>query len=200
MASIIISTNCSLDGRIQDPDGAEGFDRGDWIARPGSPERDAWAEIETAEAMEADALLLGRRSYEWFASRWAARSGAWADRLNELPKYVVSTGLADEDATWGPTTVLRSGAADAVARLKAERDGEVVVYASYQLGQSLLEHDLVDEIRVFVYPTVLGAGRRLFGETSGRKVLELRDATIVGGGLAFLTYDAVGDRGSAGPR
>ncbi len=192
MASIIISTNCSLDGRIQDPDGAEGFDRGGWFLPPGSPERDAWAEIETAEAMRADALLLGRRSYEWFATRWAERTGAWADRLNGLPKYVVSSGLADEDATWGPTTVLGGDLVDEVTRLTAERDGEILVYASYQLGQTLLEHGLVDELRVFVYPTVLGAGRRLFGETSAPKGVQLRDAATVGGGLAFLTYDVVG--------
>ncbi|QXC59669.1 dihydrofolate reductase family protein [Aquihabitans sp. G128] len=190
MATITISTNSSLDGVVQDPDGTEGFDRGGWFPPPGSLERVAWAEHGEAEAHAAGALLLGRSTYEWFASRWANRDGAWADRLNGLQKFVVSSQLDAADATWGPTTALRGDVAEQVARLKEEQEGELVVYASYRLGQLLLEHDLVDEVRVFVFPVVLGAGRRLFGETSARKPLRLRKATTVGGGLALLTYEA----------
>jgi dihydrofolate reductase len=191
MGTIILSTNTTLDGVIQDPDGAEGSARGSWFAPTGSGEREAWAEIETAEAMRAEALLLGRQSYEWFAARWADRPGEWADRLRSLPKYVVSSTLADADAAWGPTTVLRDDVIEHVAKLRVEREGEIVVYASYQLGQTLLEHDLVDELRLFVYPVVLGAGRRLFGDTSGSKPLRLRNSTTVGEGLVFVTYDVL---------
>ena len=194
MAKIVISTNTSLDGVVQDPDGGEGFERGGWFAgfaAMGSSDRDAWVEVETAEAMRTQALLLGRHSYEWFATRWAARGGAWADRLNNLPKYVVSSSLPAEAATWGPTTVLDGDVERAVTAIKGEIDGDVVVYASYQLGQTLMEHDLVDELRLFVHPCVLGDGKRLFGATTDRKPLRLVSCTTVGDGLPFLTYQVV---------
>ena len=193
MGKIVISTNATLDGVIQDPDGGEGFALGSWFSPAGSRDRDGWAEFEVAEAVRTEALLLGRRSYEFFATRWASRGGEWADRLNSLPKYVVSSVLSDGAATWGPTTVLRGDAVKEVSELKRQRQGDVVVYASYQLGHMLLEHDLVDELRLFIYPVVLGSGNRLFGETSGKKPLRLTDATTVGDGLAFLTYDVVRD-------
>ena len=193
MGKIVISTNATLDGVIQDPDGGEGFALGNWFPPVGSRDREAWAETEAAEAMRTEALLLGRRSYEFFATRWASRGGEWADRLNSLPKYVVSSMLCEEAATWGPTTLLRGDAVKEVAELKRTRDGDIVVYASYQLGNTLLEHDLVDELRLFIYPVVLGTGNRLFGETSGKKPLRLTDATTIGDGLAFLSYDVVRD-------
>jgi dihydrofolate reductase len=186
MGKIIISTNVSLDGVVQDPDGKEGFRLGGWFAQFGGKDLDEWGKISYAEALRTEALLLGRRSDEWFAARWASRPGEWADRLNSLPKYVVSSTL--EDPKWTNATVLKGEVVDEVSRLKREIDGDIVVYASYQLGRTLIEHDLVDELRLFVFPVVLGGGERLFGETSGNKPMRLIHARTVGDGLAFLTY------------
>ena len=187
MAKIVISTNCSLDGVVQDPDGGEGFERGGWFGEFGGEDLEQWAKVEFEEALRADALLLGRRSDEWFASRWSARPGEWADRLNRLPKYVVSTTLSD--ARWTNATVLKGNVVDEVSMLKHELDGEIVVYASYQLGRTLLEHDLVDELRLVIFPVVLGDGERLFGETSDTKPMRLIRSGTVGDGLAFLAYE-----------
>ncbi len=140
----------------------------------------------TKEALGAAALLLGRRSDEWFATRWASRTGEWADRLNGLPKYVVSA----TEARWSNATVLDG--VGAVAGLKREVDGEILVYASYELGQALMEHDLVDELRLVVFPVVLGAGRRLFGPTSGAKALRLVGVQTIGNGLVHVTYQRAG--------
>jgi dihydrofolate reductase len=191
MGKIVISTNVSLDGVVQDPDGEEGFRLGGWFAQDGGKDLEEWGKVEYAEALRAAALLLGRRSDRWFGARWASRPGEWADRLNSLPKYVVSSTL--EDPAWTNVTVLKGNVIDEVTRLKQELDGDIVVYASYQLGRTLIEHDLVDELRLFVFPVVLGAGERLFGETSGKKPLSLVDSRTVGDGLAFLTYEIVRD-------
>jgi len=187
MAKIVISTNVSLDGVAQDPDGAEGFRHGGWFRQYGGDDLDEWGEVFTQEALSAEALLLGRRSDAWFASRWLSRDGEWADRLNAMPKYVVSSTL--EDAAWSNATVLKGDAVDEVVKLKQELDGDVLVYASYQLGRALLEHDIVDELRLFVFPVVLGDGERLFGETSDRKPLRLVESRTVGAGLVFVTYE-----------
>jgi len=125
------------------------------------------------------------------AARWASKPGEWADRLNSLPKYVVSSTL--EDPSWTNVTVLKGNVVDEVTRLKQELVGDIVVYASYQLGRTLIEHDLVDELRLFVFPVVLGGGERLFGETSGKKPIRLVDSRTVGDSLAFLTYEIVRD-------
>ena len=189
MGKIVISTNVSLDGVVQDPDGLEGFRLGGWFGQFGGRDLEAWAKVEFEEALGAEALLLGRRSDEWFAKRWAGRSGEWADRLNSLPKYVVSSTL--EHPRWSNSTVLKGDVVDQVSKLKQELDGDILVYASYQLGRTLIEHDLVDEVRLFVFPVVLGAGERLFGETSDKKPMRLVDTRTVGDGLAFLTYQPV---------
>jgi dihydrofolate reductase len=189
MAKIVISTNVSLDGVVQDPDGEEGYERGGWFGQSGGKDLEHWAQIEAEEAMRTDALLLGRRSDEWFASRWSARPGVWADRLNGLPKYVVSATLTDP--LWQNTTVLKGEVTAEVSNLKEELNGEILIYASYQLGQALIEHDLVDEFRLFVFPVVVGAGKRLFGETSNKKPLRLLDTKTIGDGLVFLTYEFV---------
>jgi dihydrofolate reductase len=191
MGKIVISTNVSLDGVVQDPDGAEGFRLGGWFVQDGGKDLEEWGEVEYAEALRTEALLLGRRSDEWFAARWASKPGEWADRLNSLPKYVVSATL--DEPRWANATVLKGDVVDEVTRLKRELAGDIVVYASYQLGRTLIEHDLVDELRLFVFPVVLGAGQRLFGETSGRKPIRLVDSRTVGRGLAFLTYEIVRD-------
>jgi len=148
MGKIVVTENVSLDGVVQDPTGDEGFKHGGWFGQIGEKDREEWAKVEFDEALGAEALLLGRRSYEWFAARWPSRSGEWADRLNSLPKYVVSPTLVDPD--WNNSTVLKGEVVSEVSRLKQELDGEIVVYASRQLVRTLLEHDLVDELRPMV--------------------------------------------------
>ena len=191
MGKIVVTTNVSLDGVVQDPDGKEGFRHGGWFNESGGPDLQAWARLETDEALGAEAMLLGRRSDEWFAERWLSRSGEWADKLNSLPKYVVSSSL--EHPRWSNATVLNGDLVEEVSRLTREHDGEILVYASYQLVCTLLEHDLVDELRLVVFPVVLGTGERLFGELSDKKPLRLREVRQVGEGLAFLTYELVRD-------
>jgi dihydrofolate reductase len=185
MGQLIITTNMSLDGVVEDPDGHEGSDRGGWFARFGGPDLEQWTSLMTKEALGAAAVLLGRRSDEWFATRWASRTGEWADRLNSLPKYVVST----REPRWSNANVIK---VDEVARLKEEIDGEILVYASYELGRTLIEHDLVDELRLVVFPVVLGAGRRLFGATGTPKALRLVGVQTIGDGLAYVTYRRAG--------
>jgi dihydrofolate reductase len=191
MGKIIISENVTLDGVVQDPTGDEGFGRGGWFGQVGNKDREEWAKVELDEALGADALLLGRRTYEFFAARWPSRSGQWADRLNSLPKYVVSATLQDPD--WNNSTVLTGDVVDAVSTLSRKVNGDIVVYASFQLVHTLMEHDLVDEVRLMIYPFVLGAGGRLFGETRRKKQMRLIDTRTVGRGLAFLTYQRVRD-------
>ena len=187
MGKIIVSDNVSLDGVIQDPAGDEGFSRGGWVGRikdlPGA------AKLALDEALSSEALLLGRRSYEWMAGRWPSRTGELADRLNSMPKYVVSSTLADPD--WSNSTVLEGDPVNQVAKLRHELDGDIVVVASFQLVRTLMEHDLVDELRLKIYPVVLGAGERLFGETSDKKPMRLVDTQTVDGDVAFVTYERV---------
>jgi dihydrofolate reductase len=191
MGKIVISENVSLDGVVQDPTGEEGFRHGGWFGQIGDKDREEWARVEFEEALGAEALLLGRRSDEYFGPRWTGRSGEWADRLNILPKYVVSSTL--EDPKWTNVTVLNGDVVDEVSKLKQEIDGDIVVYASRQLVHTLMEHDLVDELRLMVYPFVLGAGERLFGETSDKKAIRPLNARTVGDSLVFLTYAVVRD-------
>ena len=191
MGKIVITTNASLDGVVQDPDGQEGFSRGGWFGRFGATDLDAWAKVETEEALEADALLLGRRSDAWFASRWTSRRGEWADKLNAMPKFVVSSTL--ETARWSNATVLNGDVVDEVSNLKQALDGEILVYASYRLARTLIDRGLADELRLVVFPVVLGAGERIFGETSSARPLRLVGTQTIGDGLAFLTYELVGD-------
>jgi dihydrofolate reductase len=189
MGKIVISDNVSLDGVIQDPAGDEGFTRGGWVGRIAAlPEV---AKVALDEALGAEALLLGRRSYEWLAERWPSRSGELADRLNSLPKYVVSSTLEGPD--WNNSTVLKGDVVTEVSTLKHELDGEIVVPASFQLVHTLIEHDLVDELRLKIFPVVLGAGARLFGETSDKKPMRLIDTHTLGDGIAILTYEPVPD-------
>jgi dihydrofolate reductase len=191
MGKIVITTNISLDGVVQDPDGEEGFRLGGWFRQSGGKDLEEWAKVETDEALGAEALLLGRRSDEWFATRWQSRGGEWADKLNSLPKYVVSATL--KDPKWSNSTVLNGDAVSEVSKLKQEIGGEILVYASYHLVHTLIEHDLVDELRLVIFPVVLGAGERLFGETSDKKPMRLVHATTIGNGLAFVTYQPVRD-------
>jgi dihydrofolate reductase len=194
MGKIVIATNVSLDGVVEDPDGAEGSGRGGWFVKAGGKDLEEWGKLEYAEALDTAALLLGRRSDDWFGTRWASRPGEFADRLNRLPKYVVSATL--RDPRWTNVTVLTGDVAEEVTKLKRELDGDIVVYASYQLGRALIEHDLVDELRLFVFPVVVGAGERLFGATTGAKPFRLAGSRTVGDGLVLLTYEAVRDAGT----
>jgi dihydrofolate reductase len=189
MGKVVISENVSLDGVIEDPAGDEGFGRGGWVGEIKS--REEVGKVVLNEAMGAEALLLGRRTYEFFAARWPSRRGGLADRLNRMPKYIVSTSL--KDPRWDNSTVLEGDALTEVSKLKRRLGGEIVVYGSFQLARTLIEHDLVDELRLMVYPVVLGAGERLFAETSDKKPMRLIDTQTVGESVALLTYAAVRD-------
>ena len=188
LGKIVISENVSVDGVIQDPSGAEGFRLGGWVGRIGDRGRDETAKVVLEEALGAAALLQGRRTYEFLAARWPSRSGALADRLNTLPKYVVSSTL--QDPAWNNTTVLRGDVVDEVSTLKQKIKGEIVVAGSFQLWHTLMEHDLVDELRLMIYPVVLGAGERLFGAISDVQAMRLIKTQTVDD-LAYLIYESV---------
>ena len=194
MGTIVISQNASLDGVVQDPTGEEGFRFGGWFGQVSERDRDEWAAVELAEVLRAEALLLGRRSDQWFAERWLPRTGEWADRLNSMPKYVVSSTIDQPRWTTSTnSTVLKGDVVNEVSKLKQELDGDIVVVASFQLVRALMEHDLVDELRLKIYPVVLGAGERLFGETSGKKPMRLVDTQTIDGDVAVLTHEVVRD-------
>jgi dihydrofolate reductase len=185
MGRIIVTEFVSVDGGVEDPGGAEDFRHGGW-----SFEFDRGHEgdkFKLDEAFDSDALLLGRRTYDGFADAWPTREGEFADKFNTMPKYVVSSTL--EAPTWSNTTVLEGEAVDAVRKLKEEFDGKLVVHGSPQLVQTLLEHDLVDELRLMIFPVVLGSGKRLFGDTSDKKRLRLADSKVVGDGVAILVFE-----------
>jgi dihydrofolate reductase len=183
--------NVSLDGVVQDPTGEEGFELGGWFVQFGGKDLEEWSKVALDEALSAEAWLLGRRSYEYFGVRWRPRSGGLADRLNSMPKYVVSSTLQEPD--WNNSTVLRGDVVTEVSKLKQELDGEIVVPASYQLGRTLIAHDLVDEVRLVVFPVVLGAGERLFDQAIGKKPMHLVDTKRIGDGLVLLTYTFIPD-------
>lgn len=189
MGKIIVSTNSSFDGVVQDPDGKDGFALGGWFDLAVGEDRAQWAGYFAQEALDAGALLLGRTSEEWFASRWLGRDGEWADKLNGMPKYVVSGTL--EHAAWSNATVIGGDLAAEVAKIKNETAGDILVYGSFQLGHALFEQGLVDEIRVMLMPVVVGGGVRLFGTTGGMKPLRLIRNTTVGKGIVSLAYEVV---------
>jgi dihydrofolate reductase len=188
MGRIVVSENVTLDGVVQDPAGAEGFGRGGWIGRVGERGRDQAAKVLLDDALGAEAQLFGRRTYEFLAARWPSRSGELADRLNDMPKYVVSSTL--KDPKWNNSSVLEGDVVREVSRLKEELDGEIVVAGSIRLVRTLMENDLVDELRLMIYPVVLGAGERLFGETSDQRPVRLVETRTVDD-LAYLTYEVV---------
>jgi dihydrofolate reductase len=188
MGKIVVSENVTLDGVVQDPAGVEGFGRGGWVGRIGERGREEAAKVLLDEALGAEAQLYGRRTYEFLAARWPSRSGELADRLNDMPKYVVSSTLKDPD--WNNSRVLAGDVTQEVSKLKEELAGEIVVAGSIRLVRTLLENDLADELRLMIYPVVLGAGERLFGETSEQSPVRLLEARTVDD-LAYLTYDVV---------
>ena len=181
---IVVTEFVSLDGVMEAPGGGESFRHGGWtfeISRG-----DEGDKFKLDEALSAEALLLGRVTFEGFAAAWPSREGEFADKFNTMPKYVVSTTLKEPD--WNNTAVLDGDVVDAVSKLKADTEGEIVVHGSIQLAQTLLEHDLVDELRLMLFPVVLGQGKRLFGETSDKKTLELAESRAVGDGVVILIY------------
>jgi dihydrofolate reductase len=184
MGKIVVTEFVSLDGVMEDPGGAEGYKHGGWtfeIARGDEGDR-----FKLDETTASEALLLGRVTYEGFAAAWPSREGEFADKFNQMPKYVVSSTLGEPE--WENSTVLRGDLAEEVEQVKARHGGDVVVHGSAQLVQGLLERDLVDELRLMVFPVVLGAGKRLFGETSDKKRLQLVDSKTVGDGVVVVTY------------
>jgi dihydrofolate reductase len=183
MGKIVVTEFVSLDGVMEDPGGAEDYKHGGWTFEI---ERGEGDKFKLDEALDTDALLLGRRTYEGFAAAWPSREGDFADRFNSMPKYVVSTTLRDPE--WNNSKVLEGEPAKEVAKLKESIDGNIVVHGSAQLVQDLIEHDLVDELRLMVFPVILGSGKRLLGETSGKKSMRLTDSKTVGDGVSILTY------------
>jgi dihydrofolate reductase len=191
MGKIVVTEFMSLDGVVEDPGGVEGFPHGGWVFE--IDRGDEGERFKLDEALGSDAMLLGRRTYDTFAASWPSRRGEWADKLNSMPKYVVSSTVTDP--TWNNTTVIGGELDEEVASIRAAHDGDIVVHGSTQLVQALLERDLVDEVRLMVFPVVLGRGQRLFGETSDKKPLRLVDSRTVGDGVTILTYEPV--RGAA---
>ncbi len=187
MANIVISENITLDGMVQDPTGEEGFERGGWFGQ--ARDLPGWARLALQDALGAEALLLGRRTYEYFAARWPSRSGELADRLNSLPKYVVSSTLEDPD--WNNSIVVKGDVVQEVSRLRTDLKGQILCLASFHLVRTLIDRGLVDELRLKVFPVVLGAGERLFGNTGDTIPLRLVDTTIIGAGVSVLTYKPI---------
>jgi len=184
MGRIVVTEFISLDGVVEDPGGSESFKHGGWTFEINRG--DEGDKFKMDETMEAEAQLLGRVTYEGFAAAWPSREGEFADRFNSMPKYVVSTTLTDPD--WENSTVLSGDLTEEITKLKDEVGGVILVAGSIQLVQGLIQADLVDELRLMVFPVVLGSGRRLFGETDDKKPLRLTDHKIVGDGVAILTY------------
>jgi dihydrofolate reductase len=185
MARIVVSEFVSLDGVMEDPGGAEGYRHAGWTFQFDRGEGD---KFKLDEALAADALLLGRVTYEGFAAAWPSMEGEFADKFNSMPKYVVSSTL--DKAEWNNSTILRGDVVEEVSKLRAASGGNIVVHGSRRLAQTLIEHDLIDELRLMVFPVVLGTGKRLFGDTSDKKRLRLADSKVVGDGIAILIYEA----------
>jgi dihydrofolate reductase len=188
MGRIIVTEFVSLDGVMEAPGGGEDFKYGGWTFE--IERGDEGNKFKLDEALEAEALLLGRVTYEGFAAAWPSREGEFADKFNAMPKYVVSSTLEAPD--WNNSTVLSGDVADEVANLKQELDGDIVVHGSARLVQTLVEHDLVDELRLMVFPVMLGSGKRLFEATTEKKPLRLVDSKVVGDGVAILIYEPAG--------
>jgi dihydrofolate reductase len=185
MARIVVTEFVSLDGVMEDPGGAEDFRYGGWSFEYNRG--DDGDKFKLDETMQTDALLLGRVTYEGFADAWPKREGEFADKFNSMPKYVVSSTL--DNPEWTNTTVLKGDVVEEVSKLREAPGGDIVVHGSAQLAQTLIDNDLVDEVRLMVFPVVLGAGKRVFGETRDKKPLRLTESRTVGDGVAILVYE-----------
>ena len=188
VGKIVVTEFVSLDGVMEDPGGSESFKYGAWSFE--IDRGDEGNKFKLDETMATDALLLGRVTYEGFADAWPKRDGEFADKFNSMPKYVVSSTLSNPE--WTNSTVLQGDLGEEVAKLKERYEGDIVVHGSARLAQELLDRDLVDELRLMVYPVVLGQGKRVFGETSDKKTLRLAGSKVVGDGVLILTYERAG--------
>jgi dihydrofolate reductase len=193
MGRIVVTEFVSLDGVIEAPGGGEDYRHAGWSFE--IERGDEGDKFKLDETMSAEALLLGRVTYEGFAAAWPSRDGEFADKFNSMPKFVVSSTL--DKPEWNNSTVLKGDVAREVAKLRQEQDGDIVVHGSARLVQALIEHDLVDELRLMMFPVVLGSGKRLFGETGEKKRLQLVDSKVVGDGVTILVYRPAGDEASA---
>jgi dihydrofolate reductase len=189
MGRIVVTEFVSLDGVMEDPGGSENFKYGGWSFEFDRGEEGNRFKLD--ETLSSEALLLGRVTYEGFATSWPEREGEFADKFNTMPKYVVSSTLKNPE--WDNSTVLDGDVVTEVRKLKQELAGNIVVHGSARLVEALLEHDLVDEIRLMVFPVVLGSGKRVFGETSDKKPLRLASSKLVGDGVAILVYEPARD-------
>jgi dihydrofolate reductase len=186
MGRIVVTEFISLDGVVEDPGGSEDFKHGGWSF---AFERgDDGDKFKLDETMGADAMLLGRKTYEAFADAWPSREGEFADTFNNMQKYVVSSTLSDP--SWTNSTVV---SLDDVAALRDKHERDIVVHGSIQLAQSLIEKDLVDELRLMVFPVVVGSGKRLWGELDDKRTMRLTGSQTVGDGLSIQVYEAVRD-------
>ena len=185
MGRIVVTEFVSLDGVMEAP-GGEDFKYPGWSFE--FDRGDDGNQFKLDETMAADALLIGKRTYESFAGAWPEREGDFADKFNTMPKFVVSTTLGE--AGWNNTTVLDSGDATAqVRKLKEEFDGEIQVPGSHRLVQELIAADLVDQVNLMVFPVILGTGKRAFEQLPDRRKLRLKDSKVVGEGILVLVYE-----------
>ena len=184
MGRIVVTEFISLDGVMEAPGGGEDFKHAGWTFNISRGEEGDKFKLD--ETLNSEALLLGRVTYQRFAAAWPSRKNEFADKLNRMPKYVVSSTL--EKAEWNNSTVLRGDVVAEVSKLKQDSSGDIVVHGSAQLVQALIEHDLVDELRLMVFPVVLGTGKRLFGDTSDKKRMRLASSKTVGDGVVILIF------------
>src|ERR1700693_3496003 len=187
MGRIVVTEFISLDGVMEDPGGDSGFKHAGWTfeieqGREG-------ADFKINETRNSEALLLGRVTYQGFAKAWPSLDGEFADKFNSMPKYVISSTL--DKAEWNNSTVLKGDVVKEVSKLRQKPGGDIVFHGSAKLVQTLVEHDLVDELRLMVFPVVLGSGKRLFGNTNDKKPLRLVDSRTLGDGITLLTFQPV---------
>ncbi len=190
MGNIVVSEFVSLDGVMEDPGGAEGAKHGGWTFQFGSPEQE---QFKAEELVKAGALLLGRRTYQGFAAAWPTMegTGAYGEKMNSMPKYVVSTTLSDADVTWN-ATLLKGELADELPRMKQEVNGDILIFGSGQLMHSLVAQGLVDEYRLMVFPVILGSGKRIFPDGGEKTTVSLVESKPLASGVIVLTYKPAG--------
>jgi len=188
MGRIVVTEFISLDGIVEDPGGDSDYKHAGWTFNIDQGE--AGPKFKFEETMNSEALLLGRVTYQGFAKAWPSVKDEFGDRFNSMPKYVVSSTL--ENADWNNSTVLKGDVVEEVTKLRQKPGGDIVVHGSPTLAKTLIANDLVDELRLMVFPVILGSGRRLFGETSDMKRLRLTSSQTVGDGVLILIYQPAG--------
>jgi dihydrofolate reductase len=187
MGRIVVTEFVSLDGVMEAP-GGEDFKYPGWSFE--FDRGDEGNQFKFDETLDSEALLIGRVTYESFAKAWPPREGEFADRFNSMPKYVISSTL--EDPEWNNTTVLKGDVVEEVEKLKQEIDGDIYIHGSRRLVQELIEADLVDEVHMMIFPVILGTGDRMYGETSDKKAMRLKESRTVGEGVVILIYETAG--------